>query len=350
MRIIFVLASVRHSNKQSQQACFEPRAAVLLPSRESDAARPALAWIAALALASAFVPLRPRLLQLKPVSSTARRRTLLRMSDEPRSDNGTRDDEFDLEPRAAKDDAPTAALAKTDDETNPYYKVVAALSPGEIIGRFAATAPPRVQDAVKQTIMGLLGNAGSFALETATVTTSEKLANLMFQLQMTGYMFKNAEYRLSLSRSLQDVPALMPGEDDGVEASSRRRCRPSRARFPQGQRHGRGGRRSMRTRTWLNCGKRSRRCGRSWIGWKKRGGDAVRFISVRALAAGAADGGAHVGDHRRRFRWDEEARLFHHEGHGHVVRRGQYAAAAERLAMGYACGSSRSATTCGSWR
>ena len=133
---------------------------------------------------------------------------------ESRSDNGTRDDEFDLEPRAAKDDAPTAALAKSDDETNPYYKVVAALSPGEIIGRFAATAPPRVQDAVEQTIMGLLGNAGSFALETATVTTSEKLANLMFQLQMTGYMFKNAEYRLSLSRSLQDVPALMPGEDD----------------------------------------------------------------------------------------------------------------------------------------
>jgi hypothetical protein len=169
--------------------------------------RPALACVA-IALASAFVPplLRPHA-QLKPVSSTARRRapTLLRASDDggPRSDNGTRDDEFNLEPRAAKDDAPTAALAKSDDETNPYYKVVAALSPGEIIGRFAATAPPRVQDAVKQTIMGLLGNAGSFALETATVTTSEKLANLMFQLQMTGYMFKNAEYRLSLSRSLQ---------------------------------------------------------------------------------------------------------------------------------------------------
>ena len=150
--------------------------------------RPALAWIAALALATAFVlpPSRP---QLKPVVSSARRRTLLRMS-ESRSDNGTRDDEFDLEPRAAKDDAPTAALAKSDDETNPYYKVVAALSPGEIIGRFAATAPPRVQDAVKQTIMGLLGNAGSFALETATVTTSEKLANLMFQLQMTAVCCK----------------------------------------------------------------------------------------------------------------------------------------------------------------
>ena len=160
--------------------------------------------------------------------SRRRAPTLLRASDDnlPRSDNGTRDDEFEVEPRAvsaeerklrealAAEDAPTAALAKSDDETNPYYKLVAELSPGEIIGRFAATAPPRVQDAVKQTIMGLLGNAGSFALETATVTTSEKLANLMFQLQMTGYMFKNAEYRLSLSSSLQDVP-LLEGADDG---------------------------------------------------------------------------------------------------------------------------------------
>ena len=126
--------------------------------------------------------------------------------------------------------APTAALAKSDDETNPYYKVVAALSPGEIIGRFAATAPPRVQDAVKQTIMGLLGNAGSFALETATVTTSEKLANLMFQLQMTGYMFKNAEYRLSLSRSLQPCETYCVSlreppshrADAGTETTSRR--------------------------------------------------------------------------------------------------------------------------------
>ena len=65
----------------------------------------------ALALASAFVPLRPQLLQLKPMVSSARRRTLLRMS-ESRSDNGTRDDEFDLEPRTAKDDAPKALELK----------------------------------------------------------------------------------------------------------------------------------------------------------------------------------------------------------------------------------------------
>lgn len=126
-----------------------------------------------------------------------------------RSDNGTRDDEFTLAPRNG-----TTALARTlpPEEENKYYRLVAALSPKEVIGRFAATAPSRVQEAVRQTIMGLLGNAGSFALETTTATTAERLANLMFQLQMTGYMFKNAEYRLSLSESLESVPALPPGE------------------------------------------------------------------------------------------------------------------------------------------
>jgi len=40
------------------------------------------------------------------------------------------------------------------------------------------------------------------AFETKTVTTGERLASLMFQLQMTGYMFKNAEYRLTMSHAL----------------------------------------------------------------------------------------------------------------------------------------------------
>lgn len=131
-----------------------------------------------------------------------------------RSDNGTRDDEFELAPRNG-----TTALSRMlpAEEENQYYRLVAALSPKEIIGRFAKTAPERVQEAVRQTILGLLGNAGSFALETTTATTSERLANLMFQLQMTGYMFKNAEYRMSLSQSLESVPALAPGE--GLDAA-----------------------------------------------------------------------------------------------------------------------------------
>lgn len=85
---------------------------------------------------------------------------------------------------------------------NPYLNVVAKLSPSELISRFTSTAHPRVQEAVRSTILGLIGTLPKMAFETTTITTGERLASLMFQLQMTGYMFKNAEYRLSLSQSL----------------------------------------------------------------------------------------------------------------------------------------------------
>ena len=85
---------------------------------------------------------------------------------------------------------------------NPYLNVVAKLSPSDLISKFTSTAHPRVQDAVRNTILGLIGSLPKMAFETTTITTGERLASLMFQLQMTGYLFKNAEYRLSLSQSL----------------------------------------------------------------------------------------------------------------------------------------------------
>lgn len=97
-------------------------------------------------------------------------------------------------------------------ESNPYLQVVAKLSPSDIISKFTSTAHPRVQDAVRATILGLIGTLPKMAFETTTITTGERLASLMFQLQMTGYMFKNAEYRLSLSQSL--------GMQNGAEAAA----------------------------------------------------------------------------------------------------------------------------------
>ncbi|CAM9652254.1 unnamed protein product [Sphacelaria rigidula] len=115
-----------------------------------------------------------------------------------RSDNGTRDSEF-------YDPGEKGTL-------NPYYDVVRRLSPTELIGRFMRTAPPRVQEAVRTTVLGLLGSLPRHAFETTAISTGDALANLMFQLQMTGYMFKNAEYRLSLQSSMRTPPALLPGE------------------------------------------------------------------------------------------------------------------------------------------
>ena len=112
---------------------------------------------------------------------------------EPRSDNGTRSSEFDG----------LVELVEQDQrEQNPFTGLVSRLSSTDTIGRFMRDAPPRVQEAMKTTVMGLLGNMKPFAVDTNAVTTSENLANLMFQLQMTGYMFKNADYRLSLRQSL----------------------------------------------------------------------------------------------------------------------------------------------------
>ncbi|KAL3922902.1 MAG: hypothetical protein SGARI_006346 [Bacillariaceae sp.] len=81
-------------------------------------------------------------------------------------------------------------------------QVVSKISPSEVISKFTATAAPQVQEAVRTTILGLIGSLPKLAFETTSITTGQRLASLMFQLQMTGYMFKNAEYRMSMSQSL----------------------------------------------------------------------------------------------------------------------------------------------------
>jgi hypothetical protein len=86
--------------------------------------------------------------------------------------------------------------------SNPYLQVVSKLSPSDLISKFTSTAHPRVQDAVRSTVLGLIGTLPKMAFETTTITTGERLASLMFQLQLTGYMLKNADYRVSLSQSL----------------------------------------------------------------------------------------------------------------------------------------------------
>jgi hypothetical protein len=99
---------------------------------------------------------------------------------------------------------------------NPYMAVVSKLSPNELISRFTTTAHPRVQSAVRQTVLGLIGGLPKMAFDTTTVMSGQRLASLMFQLQMTGYLFKNADYRLSLSETLLNTGSdqlLISGED-----------------------------------------------------------------------------------------------------------------------------------------
>lgn len=70
----------------------------------------------------------------------------------------------------------------------------------------------QVQEAVRTTVLGIMGSLPRHAFETTAISTGGALANLMFQLQMTGYMFKNAEYRLSLQSSMH-VTAYLEGKE-----------------------------------------------------------------------------------------------------------------------------------------
>jgi hypothetical protein len=62
---------------------------------------------------------------------------------------------------------------------NPYMQVVSKISPSEVIAKFTATANPRVQEAVRTTILGLIGSLPKMAFETTSITTGQRLASLV---------------------------------------------------------------------------------------------------------------------------------------------------------------------------
>lgn len=65
-----------------------------------------------------------------------------------------------------------------------------------------------MQEATKSTIVNLIGNFPNYSLDAALVTTSVKLASLLYQMQITGYLFKSAEYLMSTTKTLKGLPKL----------------------------------------------------------------------------------------------------------------------------------------------
>lgn len=86
-------------------------------------------------------------------------------------------------------------------------KALSDIDTPELIKSFAETAPKEVQFAVKATVSSLLGNLPPAVADSSITTTGRNLATLMFNMQMTGYMFRNAAYRSALLKSLDDATA-----------------------------------------------------------------------------------------------------------------------------------------------
>ena len=105
------------------------------------------------------------------------------------------DDDVDWDDEATQLDALAQPM-------NQYYKTVSDIELPELLKEFAQTAPKEVQVAVKATVAALLGNLPPAVGDSAIQTTGKSLASLMFNMQMTGYLFRNAQYRKSVAAAL----------------------------------------------------------------------------------------------------------------------------------------------------
>lgn len=117
---------------------------------------------------------------------------------EGRSDDGSRDAEFAVD------------TTKPAEGENELYEFVKSVPPPQLVAKFTEAAPPVVQGAIRQTLMRMLGSLPPLAFSTTVSTMSPNLVQLFHSCLISGYMFRNAAYRLELTRSLErsDLPAL----------------------------------------------------------------------------------------------------------------------------------------------
>lgn len=82
------------------------------------------------------------------------------------------------------------------------YRMITKDEPPDVILRFIRNSSPLVVEAMQSAVMSLLGSLPpQFSQQYST--TLEKFTALIYQLQMTGYLFRNAEYVLQFKQVLK---------------------------------------------------------------------------------------------------------------------------------------------------
>ena len=82
------------------------------------------------------------------------------------------------------------------------FELATEKAPGEVMREFFSSASPQVREAMQDAVLSLLGSLPPLQFDSQITTTGDRLAALMLQLQMTGYMLRNAEYVFTLRRLL----------------------------------------------------------------------------------------------------------------------------------------------------
>lgn len=85
-----------------------------------------------------------------------------------------------------------------------YFDLAMSKPPQVLMQEFFLNRSPKVVSAMSEAVASLLGALPPLEFDTQVTTTGDKLAALMLQLQMTGYMLRNAEYVVTM-RTLLDL-------------------------------------------------------------------------------------------------------------------------------------------------
>ncbi|KAK9829799.1 hypothetical protein WJX72_007962 [[Myrmecia] bisecta] len=113
------------------------------------------------------------------------------------------------------------ASQQMSDRKRFLLKYVQEVKPN-IMEQFVVNAPESVVDAMRQTITNMLGTLPPQFFAVTISTMGENLAQLMYSVMLSGYMFRNAYIRMELMQSMQPVlPAGEDPEDDTLQASAR---------------------------------------------------------------------------------------------------------------------------------
>ena len=90
-------------------------------------------------------------------------------------------------------------------ETSALYNSLNTIPPSKLINEFITSAQPLVVNAMNDAVNSLTGSLNSPAVGMSTIATIQgaKIAGLCFRMQVTGYMFRNAEYVLALKELLK---------------------------------------------------------------------------------------------------------------------------------------------------
>jgi len=91
--------------------------------------------------------------------------------------------------------------AAGDDENSFLLKFVQEVKP-QVMEQFTAQASPEVVEAMKQTISNMIGTLPAKYFDVTIKTVGENLAQLMLSVMMTGYMFRNAQYRMDVTKTM----------------------------------------------------------------------------------------------------------------------------------------------------